>query len=97
MLLVRDVFRAKPGMAKELVKKFKKVMPLMEAGGMSNTRIMTDIVSTYWTVVVESEIESLANFEKEVRSTNVSDEISEIMKDYMTLLDGGHREVYLIE
>jgi hypothetical protein len=28
---------------------------------------MTDIATTYWTVVIESEIDSLAEFEKEVR------------------------------
>ncbi len=96
MLLIRDVFRTKPGKAKELVKKFKQVMPLMETK-LKNTRIMTDIVSTYWTVVVESEVESLADFEKEARTTTAPDEVKEIMKDYMTLVDGGHREIYMIE
>jgi hypothetical protein len=97
MLLIRKVFNAKPGKAGELVKKFKQVIPFMEKEGLKNTRVMTDFVAKYWTVVIESETEELARFEKEVRGFTSKPEVREIMKDYMSLVDGGYREVYKIE
>lgn len=53
MLLIRDVFRTKPGKAKELVKKFIQVVPFMQQQGFNNTKIMTDVVAGYWTVVLQ--------------------------------------------
>ena len=47
MYVVRDVFKAKPGKAKELVAIFKKTIPAMESLGIRNMRVLTDSVSTY--------------------------------------------------
>ena len=44
MYLVRNVFRTKPGMANELVKKFKQAVPYMKDTGYNNTRFLTDAV-----------------------------------------------------
>ena len=94
MYLVREVFQTKPGKAKDLVKIFKEAGKIME--GMGNTRIMTDAVSNYWTVILEMEVENLATWEK-MAGTTQKPEVKEIMKDYMTLLEGGHREIFKIE
>jgi len=97
MILIREVFTTKPGKAGELVKKFKQVIPFMEKEGLKNTKIMTDLVAKYWTVVIESETEDFARFEKEVRSFTSKPEVKEIMKDYMSLVDSGYREIFKIE
>lgn len=94
MYLVREVFKTKPGKAKDLVKIFKEAGKHVE--GMGKTRIMTDAVSNYWTVILEMEAESLAAWEK-MAGTTQKPEVKEIMKDYMTLLEGGHREIFKIE
>ena len=94
MYLVREVFQTKPGKAKDLVKIFKEAGKHME--GMGKTRIMTDAVSNYWTVILEMEAVSLAAWEK-MAGTTQKPEVKEIMKDYMTLLEGGHREIFKIE
>jgi hypothetical protein len=64
MYVIRDTFQCKPGMAKELVKKFKQTIPFMKEQNLRNARVMTDVVSNYWTVVLELEEETLADFEK---------------------------------
>ncbi len=97
MILIREVFTTKPGKAGELVKKFKQVIPFMEKEGLKNTKIMTDLVAKYWTVVIESETEDFARFEKEVRGFTSKTEVKEIMKDYMSLVDSGYREIFKIE
>ena len=66
-------------------------------GGGKNIRVLTDIVSTYWTVVVESETEDMGNFFANLRSATMSDELKDIMKGYMDCVEGGKREIFMIE
>ena len=96
MYLVRDTFKCKPGKAKELVNKFKQTIPFMEEQNLKNTKILTDVVSNYWTVVLESEVETLSEFENR-RGFTSKPKVQEIMKDYMTLVEGGKREIFKIE
>lgn len=96
MYLIRDIFQCKPGMAKELVKKFKQTIPFMEEQHLKNVRIMTDIVSNYWTVVLEGEVKNLAEFENHKGFTS-QQKVKEIMAGYMDLVEGGRREIFQIE
>ena len=98
MFLIRDVFKTKPGKAKELVKKFKQAAPYMEKEGMKNFKVMTDIAADYWTVVMESEMDDLGKFGREVRGgSSTYPELIKIMEGYMDLVTGGYREIFLIE
>lgn len=98
MYLVRDVFTTKPGKAKELVKKMKAAIPYFhETEGGKNYRVMTDIVANYWTVVIESEVEDVGKFIGGLRNATAGKELEEIMKGYLDLVEGGYREIYMIE
>ena len=96
MYLVRNVFHAKPGKAKELVSRFKEASRFMQTEGVVRTRIMTDTVAGFWTVVSEMEVPNLATLDRWAGS-NSNPEIRDAMKDYMTLVEGGHREIFKIE
>ena len=77
---------------------FREAAPhFRETEGSTNIKIMTDIVATYWTVVIESEVEDIGRFITQLRSATASPELVTIMKGYMDLIDEGHREIYLIE
>lgn len=98
MYLIREVFQAKPGRAKDLVRIFKQAAPHFEKlGGGSNMRVMTDVVNTYWTVIVESETPDITAFFANMRSATTSEELKEIMKGYMDCVEGGRREIFMIE
>lgn len=97
MYLVRDIFQAKPGKAKELVAKFKQLEPYMKEMGMKGMRVMTDAVADYWTVVAESEVESLDEYFDMGRRERGNEKMGEIMQGYMDLVEGGRREVFRIE
>jgi hypothetical protein len=97
MYLVREVFQCKPGKAKEIVKIFKKAMPFMEKDGFKNGKVMTDLIASYWTVVVQYEIDKLDTFGNVARSETADPKVAEIFKGYMDLLEGGKREVFLLE
>lgn len=98
MYLIREVFQAKPGKAKDLVKMFKLAIPHFEKTGQAkNMKVMTDIVSTYWTVVIESETDDIGAFFANMRSATMSNELKDIMKGYMECVEGGKREIFMIE
>ena len=59
MIIIREVFIAKPGMAGKMAKMMKEMMP--------KSRVMTDLVGQYNTVIVEHESESMGAFEAEMK------------------------------
>ena len=97
MYIVRDVFRCKPGKAKFVAEKFKRTIPSMEkVDGFRDCRVMVDAVASYWTVVVEAEVESLAAFESHMTSFGARPEVQEALQGYMDLVDSGYREIFHI-
>jgi hypothetical protein len=96
MYLVRDVLQCKPGHAKDLVAVFKKALPYLRKTGMKNPQIMTDMVATYWTVVLQAETENLQDFEEAMKRSRDIPEMGKIMEGYMEHLVGGRREVYVL-
>jgi len=97
MYLIRDVLKCKPGRAKDLVNIMKRAEPHIAATGLKNLRIMTDAVSTFWTVVLELEVESLETFWDAFAKSRQNPALNEIMAGYMDCLEGGQREVFKIE
>lgn len=99
MYIIREVFNAKPGKAKELVKKFKMAAPHFEKSGEGkNFKIMTDAVGNYWTVVFEFETDDMGKFFANLRGGSAPNpELQEIMKGYLDLIEGGKREIFLLE
>ncbi len=62
MLLVREVFIAKPGHAGELSNMMKENMKGMP--GFMNAKVMLDSVTDYNKIVIEYEVESLTAFDE---------------------------------
>jgi hypothetical protein len=95
MLVIRNVFRCKPGQAKNLVKILKETITKAQSEGiMREARVMTDIASTFWTVVFEMQTESLEVWEREMQPRAGA---RSAMEGYMDLVDGGHREIFKVE
>jgi hypothetical protein len=59
MLVVRDIFTAKPGQASALAK-----LILQVTADEPNRRVLTDFVSKFNTVVAEMEVEDLAAYNR---------------------------------
>lgn len=97
MYIVRNVFRTKPGKAKDLVGKFKAASPHFHELGVANTRILTDTVAGYWTVVVESQVDDLAAYIHSVETMGGNAALREAMAGYMDLVDSGYREIFRVE
>jgi len=96
MLIVREIFTAKPGQASKLAKLFKKSF-----GTASNIRVMTDLIGNYNTVVMEMEMEDLAEFDRmmeEYRSgkpdPKIDQETAKEMSKYTEMYLTGRREIF---
>jgi len=97
MYIVRNVFRCKPGKAKDLVAKFKAARPHLDAAGGGSTRLLTDASAGFWTVVVETDIADLATWEKRLAEMGGNAQAQAAMQGYMDLVEGGYREIFKVE
>ena len=97
MYLIRDVFRCKPGKARQLVEKLRATIPSTEReDGFRNNRLLVDAVANYWTVVWEAEVESLEQFEHHLKHYGSRPEVGQAMAGYLELVESGHREIFRI-
>jgi hypothetical protein len=96
MIVVREVFYAKPGQAGKLARLMREVMS--EAYPNGNIRIMTDYISEFNKVVMETELANLAAFEGRMAEyrANANEELKAKMAGYTDMYSEGRREIYQI-
>ena len=94
MIIVRDVFQAKYGKGSELVALFKEAQKWSHNYA---SRILTDASGQFFSVVVETEAPSLADWEKRFTAILALPEFGDWFTSTMTLVDSGRREFYHIE
>ena len=98
MIVIRNVFQCKPGMAKDLVGRLKSSGEAMKSSKLiEGSRVMTDSAASFWTVVFETEHASLEAFERSFAEYGSNPEVRKTMEGYMELVTGGHREIWKIE
>ncbi|MBI1787354.1 MAG: hypothetical protein HYR60_07365 [Acidobacteria bacterium] len=93
MIVVREVFVAKPGQASKLAGLMKEVA---ESGAVGHCRVMTDLTGDFNRVVLETEAESLAEFESRMQDYGKNQALREKMKGYTDLYLTGGREIYRV-
>ena len=96
MIIIHDIFICKPGNASKLAKKFKEAM----AGNNELVNIMTDMTGPYNKVVMVSQFENLAAYEKSWEKYKEDSEamkkMNEIMAGYQDMYLTGSREIYQV-
>ena len=97
MIIVHDIFVCKPGNASKLAKLFKEVFT---GSDYPASRIMTDLTGQYNRVIMISEYENLAAFEKSFEEySNPTEEMKQRMKKmegYTDMYLTGSREIYRV-
>ena len=98
MYMSREVMHCKPGKAKDLVAKFKKMGDAMKSRGFPNIRIYTDVsAENYWTVVMEQDVEKIDDLAELTRKMSEDKELMKLIDGYHELVLNGRRELYKIE
>jgi len=90
MLVIRNIFVAKPGQASKLAAQLKEmagVMPEMKG------RVFTDLTGGFNRVILEHEVENLTAFEARMKDYGTNPAVREKMKGYTDLYVTGEREI----
>jgi hypothetical protein len=98
MFIVREVMHCKPGKVRDLVARFKTVSDESKKMGYKGFRLSTDVVAEqFWTVVAESEAESLNQFFESEQAMMANEAIKKAMTGYHDLVERGRREIFRVE
>jgi hypothetical protein len=95
MIIVRGVFQAKYGQGGDLVALFKEARDKWPIN--YGDRILTDASGQFFTVVVETELESLAAWEQTQAEYLAMPEFGDWFERMTHLVESGRREFYNIE
>lgn len=90
MIIVRNIFTAKPGNASKLAAQFKSAAA---AGKLPKHRVLTDLTGEFNRVVLEYEVDSVSGFEATMKTYATNEAMREAMKGYTDLWITGHREL----
>jgi hypothetical protein len=93
MYVLREEFTARPGQASKLAALFKDVTALVPD---YKTRVLTDAVASFNTVVLETEIADLSALDRLVQEYQSRADIRERMKGYTDMYVAGRREIYRV-
>lgn len=97
MFVIRNVFKCKPGQAKGVIEKFKAMTKIMtDAGAAYGNRILVDEVASFWTVVIETEVENMGDFPAMMQEYGSRSDVQEAMSGYMDMVESGYREIYRV-
>jgi hypothetical protein len=93
MIVVRNRFIAKPGMASKLAAHLKEALTVSK---MAKHRILTDMVGEFNQVVLEFEIQNIGEFEAMQKEYSTNTAFRDKMKGYTDLWISGSREILQI-
>jgi hypothetical protein len=94
MIVVRNCFVAKPGMASKLAAQLKDAAA--SAPAMTRYRVLTDLTGDFNRVVLEFESENVGEFEARMRDYATDQAFRDKMKGYTDLYMTGSREILQI-
>jgi len=98
MIVVRNVFKLKFGKAKEATSLWKQGVAIAHGAGFpkGSTRILTDLVGPFYTLIMETTHESLSEYERAAKNLMDNKEWKAWYADVLPLTEGGYREIYAI-
>src|SRR6476661_8781885 len=93
MILIREEFITKPGMASKFAKMMRDAQNQF-AGGKAKVRVMTDLTGSFNKVVMETELESLGDLDKRMQEYRSNTKAKETMSGYTDMYLTGEREIF---
>jgi hypothetical protein len=96
MILVRDIFNLKFGKAKDARNLLKEASEIGKKFGFEPRRALTDLTGPSYTLVMESEWKSLADWENGMKASMGADEWQKWYQKFIPLVDSSSREIFTI-
>lgn len=96
MILVRDIFQLKFGKMREAMDLWKQIVNNNSDPGYMPDRLLTDMTGQYYTLVMESTFDSMADFEESFKRETGSDEWRHQYQKFTELVESGRREIFTV-
>jgi transposase-like protein len=96
MILVRDVFKLKFGKAKEAITLWKEGREIMKSIEHMPDRVLTDLVSTYYTFVLETTYRDVSEMEASLQKAFKDERWQKWYQKFVPLAESGYREIFNI-
>jgi hypothetical protein len=96
MIVVRNVFKLKFGKSKDAVQIWKEGLAIAKRLGFpaKSSRILTDVVGDFYTIVFENTFESLSDFERAGKEVMSKPEWQKWYEQVHTVTESGYREIF---
>jgi len=96
MIVVRDVFQLRFGAAKEAKALLTERGRIWKQAGYAVPRQLMDLTGRYYTLVLESTFESVADWDAAMRAIHAAAEWGAWFERFRLLVESGHREIYTV-
>jgi hypothetical protein len=96
MIVIRDVFQLHFGKAKEATALLQQGRQALARDGYPAERLLVDLTGEYYTMVMESEFESLTAFEGALSAVSRNQEWQDAYARFTPLVRSGRREVFRV-
>lgn len=96
MILVRDVFQIDPEQMKQAKEWAREMRDRFSTEGRGKRRVLTDFVGDYYTLVLETEFESLGALEATLKQAFADPEWQESYARFRRVIVGGRRKIFSI-
>ena len=97
MIVVRNVFRQKFGKAKEAVALLREGIAMQRRAGVEmKQRIMTDLVGTFYTLVLELTVSNMAELEANMPRAMGDKDWQANYQRFSALVESGYREIFTL-
>ncbi len=94
MIVVRNVFQLKFGKSREALELWKEGLGLLKQAGAGPSRVLTDSVAPFYTLVLESAYPGLAEFENFHKKAAANADWKKWYEKFVPLVDSGRREIF---
>jgi hypothetical protein len=95
MIVVRNVFRIQFGKAKQATDLWKEGLATAKRLGFpGKSRVLTDLVGQFYTVVFENDFESLSEFENSAKKIMSNSEWQAWYQKISAITESGYREIF---
>ncbi len=96
MLVVRNTFRLRFGKAKDAIAVAKDMVSLNAKAGFSDTRLLVDLVTDHYTLVLEIMVDSLADLETRMAQLMGHPDWQACYARFVPLVESGRREIFRV-
>ncbi len=94
MIIVRDIFQLEFGKAKQAIELLQQGREALQRAGYPVDRLLADMTGDFYTLVMETRVESLSAYEQALGNTRDASDWQATYERLVPLVMSGRREVF---